>query len=177
MPRILAALVLLLLFAAPASARRGELAVGLGYTAGSADSTATSEDVDFVGATVFGAAGVAKHWELLYSARLMKEDGFFAFVGYEYDQISFQAAYRFRPEQLVRPRAKLGLTYTSAELTQVGGVTDDSDTSISWGGGLEIGRKYSGFIDFDRTEATLINADLDFTHITFGLVVRFRRAG
>ena len=74
----------------------------------------------------------------------------------------------------VRPHVKFGLALTDVEVTDFSGTISEDDTTLSIGGGLEVGSEsFAFYADYDYTEPDLSGTDFEIGNLTLGAVFKF----
>ena len=160
-----------LLMTFPAFAKESRSGVGVGYNVGTLDFDGLPDELDFVGFNVWYKWGINDMWGVLVSYRDMEDDedllpGF----EIEYTQIGVHAVIMWRHGMKVRPHVKFGLALTDVEVI---GVSED-DTTLSIGGGLEVGSEsFAFYADYDYTEPDLSGTDFEIGNLTLGAVFKF----
>lgn len=150
--------------------------VGVGLETAIVDVDGLPDTLDFDGFSVFGKWGITNNWGILISYRDM-EDAEDLLLGEtdSYTQIGLYGVYMWRPDKVVRPHIKFGVTMVDLEVEAPGfPTTTDDDTAFAFGGGLEAGSpKVAFFGDYDFTTVSLLGSDTNIGDLTLGVVFRF----
>jgi ribosomal protein L35AE/L33A len=173
-PLVLAAIFWIAAACSAQAAERKHM-VGFGLDTAIVDAESLPDSLDFTGFSVFGKVGLTKNWGILLSYRDMEDDENLAFGETDtYTQIGAYGVYMWRPDKVVRPHVKFGVSRIDFEAELPGLTMGDDDIAFAFGGGLEAGSQQVAFFgDYDFTTVTLLGSDIDFGDLTLGVVFRF----